>query len=310
MLPPAKPTSPHVSSHHCSWALRPPDVSCLSLEYSPPPPHRPVCVSSSTLCDHPCPLPSRPPPVSPDRLCDRQHTGSARAEFPPRPRAAHLAPHGPLRSHLSCRLACPRCNTCAGGAQARGGNRHPVRPLPGSLNSALNARAEPQGDSAPSVPFLPQSRTSRVSSAGGWATPTARRKTGAVRAAQARVNGAATFWGPWSRVTTGGHAFPQHLRICSSASLCCFPQPPVNTRVSFLELAGACQSCSGSSTQASSCCWFLRTRFPTRPEDGVGPGAGQVGSAASHMPGLGFQTAVFRRTCAAVTSAPETGRPW
>lgn len=111
--------SRHVSSHHCSWALRPPHVSCLSLDS----PHLltwPACVSSSTLCDHPCPLPSRPPPMSPDRLCDRQHTGSGHAEFPPRPRAPHLAPHGPLRSHLSCRLSCPRCNTHAGGAQARG----------------------------------------------------------------------------------------------------------------------------------------------------------------------------------------------
>ena len=105
----------------------------------------------------------------------------------------------------------------------------------------------------PSVPFLPQSKTSRVSSAGGWATPTARQKTGAVQAAQARVNGAATCWGPRSSATTGGRAFPRHLGICSSSSLCCFPQPSVNTRVRFLELPGFCQSCSDSSTQASFC---------------------------------------------------------
>lgn len=105
----------------------------------------------------------------------------------------------------------------------------------------------------PSVPFLPQSKTSRVSSAGGWATPTARQKTGAAQGAQARVNGAAAFWGPRSLATTGGCAFPRPLGVCSSTSLCCFPRPSVNTRVRFLELPRACQSCSDSSTQASFC---------------------------------------------------------
>ena len=196
LLPPAKPTSPHFSSHHCSWALRPRHVSCLSLEYSTPLLTWPVCESSSTLCDHPCPLPSRPPPVSPDRLCDRQHTVSGCAEFPPRPRAPHLAPHGPLRSHLSCRLACPRCNTCAGGAQARGVTDTLWGLCLGPWTQLWMPGRSHRVTRRPSVPFLPQSRTSRVSSAGGWATPMARQKTGAVRAAQARVNGAATFWGP------------------------------------------------------------------------------------------------------------------